>query len=117
MEVHFTPDIQAQLDRFAAETCHSREELVQDAMAGYLDELAQVRDVADSRYDDIKKASVAVVVWKQTVRRSWIHRRGPRWRRASACPSPRRCDSAVGSARSAAPAGHALLRRREQEGG
>jgi len=31
---------------------------VQDAMAGYLAELSQVRDMLDARYDDIKSGRV-----------------------------------------------------------
>ncbi len=69
MEVQFTPEIQAQLDRFAAETGHSREELVQDAMVGYLDELAQVRDVLDSRYDDIKSGKVKLIPGDEVITR------------------------------------------------
>jgi predicted transcriptional regulator len=58
MEVHFTPDIEARLDQLATETGRARDEFVQDAMAGYLDELAQVRNMLDSRYDDLKSGRV-----------------------------------------------------------
>ena len=44
MEVHFTPDVQAKLDRLVTETGRSASEFVQDAMAGYVDELAYVAD-------------------------------------------------------------------------
>jgi predicted DNA-binding protein len=54
MEVHLTPDQEAKLTQLSAETGRAKEELVQDAMAGYLAELSQVRDTLDSRYDDIK---------------------------------------------------------------
>jgi len=58
MEVQFTPEIQARLDRLANETGRSKDEFVLDAMAGYFDELAQVQDMLDSRYDDIKSGRV-----------------------------------------------------------
>jgi predicted DNA-binding protein len=58
MEVQFTPEIQARLDQLASETGRSKTEFVQDAMAGYFDELAQVRSMLDSRYDDIKSGRV-----------------------------------------------------------
>jgi predicted DNA-binding protein len=61
MEVHFTPELQAKLDKLATETGRAQDELVQDAMAGYLDELAQVRGMLDSRYDDIKSAKVKLI--------------------------------------------------------
>jgi predicted transcriptional regulator len=54
MDVHLTPDLEAKLDQLSAETGRAKEELVQDAMAGYLDELSQVRDTLSARYNDIK---------------------------------------------------------------
>ena len=36
------------------ETGRAKDELVQDAIAGYFQELAQVREMLDSRYDEIK---------------------------------------------------------------
>ena len=61
MEVHFAPDLQAKLDKLATETGRAKDELVQDALAGYLDELAQVRGMLDSRYDEIKTAKVRLI--------------------------------------------------------
>jgi predicted transcriptional regulator len=54
MDVHLTPDLEAKLDQLSAETGRAKEELLQDAMAGYLDELSQVRDTLSARYNDIK---------------------------------------------------------------
>jgi predicted DNA-binding protein len=54
MELHLTPDLEAKLNQLSAETGRAKEELVQDAMAGYLAELSQIRDTLDARYDDIK---------------------------------------------------------------
>jgi predicted transcriptional regulator len=53
MEVRLTPDMEAKLDQLSAQTGRAKEELVQDAMAGYLAELSQVRDTLDACYDDI----------------------------------------------------------------
>ncbi len=58
MEVHLTPDLEAKLDKLATETGRAKDELVQDAMAGYFQELAQVREMLDSRYDEIKSGRV-----------------------------------------------------------
>lgn len=58
MEVHLTPDMEAKLDKLAAETGRAKDELVQDAMAGYLEELAQVREMLDRRYEDVKSGKV-----------------------------------------------------------
>ena len=58
MEVHFTPDVQAKLDRLVTETGRSASEFVQDAMAGYVDELAEVRSTLDRRYAELKNGTV-----------------------------------------------------------
>jgi hypothetical protein len=59
MHVHLTnPDLQAKLDRWVAETGRGPEELVEDVMAGYFDELARERQMLDSRYDDLKSGRV-----------------------------------------------------------
>jgi predicted DNA-binding protein len=69
MEVHFTPDVQAKLDRLVTETGRSADEFVQDAMAGYVDELADVRASLDSRYDDLKNGRVKPVSGDEVVAR------------------------------------------------
>ena len=58
MEMHFTPDVEAKLNALATETGRTAEEFVQDALAGYFEELAQVRGMLDSRYDDLKSGRV-----------------------------------------------------------
>jgi hypothetical protein len=58
MEVHFTPDAQAKLDRLAIDTGRPQDELLQDAFLGYFDELTGTRRMLDSRYDDLKSGSV-----------------------------------------------------------
>ena len=58
MEVHFTPDVQAKLDRLASETGRAAHEFVQDAVAGYFEELAELRATLDRRYDDLKSGRV-----------------------------------------------------------
>jgi predicted transcriptional regulator len=58
MEVRFKPDLQAKLDELATETGRPTGELVEDAVAGYFDELARTRDMLNSRYDDLKSGRV-----------------------------------------------------------
>ncbi len=55
------PDLQAKLDRWVTETGRGADELVEDAMAGYFDELAQTREMLNSRYDDLKSGKVKPV--------------------------------------------------------
>jgi predicted transcriptional regulator len=58
MEVHFKPDLQAKLDELASETGRPSDELVEDVVAGYFDELARTRNMLDSRYEDLKSGRV-----------------------------------------------------------
>ena len=51
MEVHFSPDLQAKIDQLVAETGYTPDTLVAGAMAGYVAELAETREMLDSRYD------------------------------------------------------------------
>jgi predicted transcriptional regulator len=58
MEVHFSPDLQAKIDQLVQETGRPAEKLLEDALAGYVIELAQTREALDSRYDDLKSGRV-----------------------------------------------------------
>ena len=58
MEVHLKPELEKKLNDLAAKTGRGTDELVEDVMTGYLDELAEVRGLLDSRYDDLKSGRV-----------------------------------------------------------
>jgi predicted DNA-binding protein len=59
MEVHFTPETEKKLNDLAAENGRATaDELVQSVIEGYFDELAQTRELLDSRYDDLKSGRV-----------------------------------------------------------
>jgi predicted DNA-binding protein len=58
MEVRLRPETESRLHELAAETGRPENELVEDAMAGYLAELAQVRQMLDVRYDGVKTGGV-----------------------------------------------------------
>jgi len=59
MDVHLNnPEIKAKIDRWVAETGRGPDELVEDAMAGYFEELTQTRETLNSRYDDLKSGKV-----------------------------------------------------------
>jgi predicted DNA-binding protein len=58
MEVRFTPEIEARLDQLAAASGRAKEDFVSDAMAGYLEELAQTREMLQTRYEDFKSGRV-----------------------------------------------------------
>jgi predicted transcriptional regulator len=58
MEVRLKPETESRLQELAAQTGRAPDELVEDAMVGYLQELAHTRQMLDSRYDDIKSGRV-----------------------------------------------------------
>jgi predicted DNA-binding protein len=58
MEVHLSPELEAKLNEMSSKTGRATEELVQDAMAGYLADLADVREMLDRRYDEVKTGKV-----------------------------------------------------------
>lgn len=61
MVVHLKPETESRLQELAATTGRAPDELVEDAMTGYLAELTQVRNMLDGRYDDIKSGRVQPV--------------------------------------------------------
>jgi predicted transcriptional regulator len=58
MEVHFAPDVEKKLNELAAQSGRGTDELLQDALAAYFDELVQTRDMLDNRYDELKSGVV-----------------------------------------------------------
>jgi predicted DNA-binding protein len=58
MEVHFKPETESRLNELASKSGRAADELVEDALAGYFEEVATVRSMLDSRYDDIKSGRV-----------------------------------------------------------
>ena len=58
MEVRLKPETESRLQELAAQTGRAPDELVEDAMVGYLQELAHTQQMLDGRYDDIKSGRV-----------------------------------------------------------
>lgn len=54
MEVRLKPETQSLLKELASKSGRPADELVEDAMAAYLSEVAEVRNMLDTRYDDVK---------------------------------------------------------------
>jgi predicted transcriptional regulator len=69
MEVRLKPDTEAKLHALAAKSGRSPDDLVQDAMAGYLMEVAETREMLDKRYDDIVSGRVKSVDGEQSFAR------------------------------------------------
>ena len=56
--MHFAPDLRAKIDQLVIETGCTPDKLLEDAMAGYVPELAETRDMLANRYDDLKSGKV-----------------------------------------------------------
>jgi hypothetical protein len=61
MEVHLTAQTEKKLKDLAAQSGRPTDDIVEDAMVGYFDEVLQIRETLDSRYDDIKSGRIKLV--------------------------------------------------------
>jgi predicted transcriptional regulator len=68
MEVRFTPDVQTKLEQMARETGRPSDELVEDAVMGYFDELAHTRELLDRRFDDLESGRVKPIDGEEAFR-------------------------------------------------
>ena len=69
MDIHFAPDVEKKLNDLASKSGRGTEELLQDALAGYLDELTETRDMLDSRYDEMKSGRVKLLDGEEALAR------------------------------------------------
>ena len=60
-EVRFPPELEKKLNALSSQTGRPAGELLQDAMAGSFDELAETREMLDRRYDEIESGKVKLV--------------------------------------------------------
>ncbi len=58
MEIRLKPETESRLNELASKSGRPADELVEDAMAAYLTEVAELRSILDSRFDDIKNGRV-----------------------------------------------------------
>jgi predicted transcriptional regulator len=68
MEVHVTPETAKKLNDLAASSGRAPGEIVEDALAGYLEEVAAIRKTLDSRYDDLKSGRVKPIEGEEAFR-------------------------------------------------
>jgi hypothetical protein len=54
MELHFTPDVEKKLNDLAAQSGRRTDDLLQDTLAAYFDELVETRDRLNDRRDELK---------------------------------------------------------------
>jgi predicted transcriptional regulator len=65
MVVKLKPETEIRLQQLAESTGRTPEDLVEDAMVGYLAELNQLKSTLDSRYDEIKSGRVQPIDGEQ----------------------------------------------------
>jgi predicted transcriptional regulator len=61
MEVTFRPETESRLQEVAQQTGRAPNDLIEDAMAGYLKELSETREMLDVRNDDLKSGRVKAI--------------------------------------------------------
>ena len=59
--MQFTPDVEKKLNDLATQSGRGASEVLQDALAGYFEEVAQTREMLNSRYDDLKSGKVKLI--------------------------------------------------------
>lgn len=68
MEVRLAPEVEARLEEMARETGRPRDELVEDAVIGYIDELTHAREILDRRFDDLEDGRVKPIDGEEAYR-------------------------------------------------
>jgi predicted DNA-binding protein len=58
MELRLEPELAAKVGQWSAQTGRPADELVEDAVANYLQEVDDLRSLLDSRYDDMLSGKV-----------------------------------------------------------
>jgi hypothetical protein len=58
MELHFSPQTEKMLNDLAVQSGRGANEILQDALAGYFEEVTQTRETLNSRSDDLKSGNV-----------------------------------------------------------
>ena len=69
MEVNFRPETESRLQELAQQTGRAPNDLIEDAMAGYLKELSETRTMLDTRYDHLKSGRIKPVDRRHCIRR------------------------------------------------
>ena len=69
MEAHVTPETARTLNELATSSGRALEEIVEDALAGYLEEVASVRKTLDSRYTDLESDRLEPIDGEEAFRR------------------------------------------------
>jgi predicted transcriptional regulator len=66
--VHVTAETAKKLKDLATTSGRAPDDIVEDALAGYLEEVASVRKALDSRYDDLKSGRMKPIDGEEAFR-------------------------------------------------
>ena len=69
MKLQVSAETAEKLSALAARSGRAPNEIVEDALAGYLEEMSAVRKTLDSRYDDLKSGRVKPIDGEDAFRR------------------------------------------------
>jgi predicted transcriptional regulator len=69
VKVQLEPDTAKRLNALAAASARSPEDIVEDALSGYLEEGGSVRRRLDNRFDDLKSGRVKPIDGEEAFRR------------------------------------------------
>ena len=69
MVVRLKPETESLLKELSDTTGRAPDELLEDAMSGYLAELTQLRNVLDGRYDEVKSGRVQPIDGEEAIAR------------------------------------------------
>ena len=58
MEVHFPPEVQTKLEQMARDTGRRSDELVENVVTDFFDEITFTRETLDRRYDDLESGRI-----------------------------------------------------------
>jgi hypothetical protein len=61
MDVHFSPETEVKLRELASRSGRTPDDILQDAVAGYLDEVVGTRRMLDQRYEQLEKDTVELM--------------------------------------------------------
>ena len=61
MEVHFPPEVQTKLEQMARDTGRRSDELVENVVTDFFDEITFTPETLDRRYDDLESGRVKLI--------------------------------------------------------
>ena len=82
VEVHFTPETEKKLREISAQSGRATDDLVEDAMSAYFAEVLEIREILDSRYDDLESGRVKLIDGEEAYSRLMAKTKAERDRQA-----------------------------------